>query len=101
MLETDVIGHLIDVEHQAASMLLDAQTEADSRIAEAKSKADDMFKSGYEAIISELETSCSEKIKESEGVYSSLMKNFCEGVEKQPQNEIAFYSMLDSLLFGK
>jgi len=29
MVETDIIGHLIDVEHRASSLVLDAQIEAD------------------------------------------------------------------------
>ena len=55
MTETDVIGHLIDIEHQAAELLLDTQTEADRRITEAKAKADAMYKEQYESMIAEFE----------------------------------------------
>ena len=40
MTDTDVIGHLIEIEAEAANMIMDAQTEADNRILEAKQKAD-------------------------------------------------------------
>ena len=44
MNETDVIGHLIQIESEAANMLLDAQAEVDRRITEAKVKAENSYK---------------------------------------------------------
>ena len=64
MNETDVIGHLIQIESEAADMLLNAQAEADKRITEAKQKADNIYKEKYENLINELENSYNQQKKQ-------------------------------------
>src|SRR5574344_831557 len=54
--EVDVIGHLLDVEHEASGMLLDAQREADKRTADASAKADLEFKTKYKKITDALDS---------------------------------------------
>ena len=64
MNETDVIGHLIQIESEAADMLLNAQAEADKRITEAKQKADNIYKEKYENLINELENTYNQQKKQ-------------------------------------
>ncbi len=97
-LETDVIGHLIDIEQQAATMLFDAQTEADRRITEAKSKADDQYKAGYEKLVSSLEDSFSSKKKALLEDHQKQIDSFKAGVENTPKTEDQFNQLLKELL---
>lgn len=100
MIETDVIGHLIDVEHQASSLVLDAQVEADQRIAEARAKADVKYKEAYEALIQSLEKQSEQKMKTIKQDHSSYLEEFSERILKSSKDIPAFEEMLTSLLFN-
>jgi len=99
MVETDIIGHLIDVEHQASSMVLDAQIEADQRIAEARAKADTRYKELYEDLVNSLEMQTLQKIAVVKQSYEQKSMDFSHHITKTPKDIPAFEEMLKSLLF--
>ncbi len=97
-LETDVIGHLIDIEQQASTLLLDAQSEADRRITEAKTKADDQYKAGYEKIVSSLEESYNTTKQTLLDGHKKQLDEFKTRVESSPKTEDQFNQLLKELL---
>ena len=100
MTEIDVIGHLLDVEQQAAEMLLEAQTEADRRITEARNQADVEYKAQYEKIVAEFEKNFAANVKEVEDSHSTVMANYRETIESSQIDKASFTSLLDKLLFA-
>ena len=75
MTDTDVIGHLIEIEAEAANMIMDAQTEADNRILEAKQKADTIYKEKYEELIKTLENDFFQQKEAQNHISKQYMKN--------------------------
>ena len=100
MTEIDVIGHLLDVEQQAAEMLLEAQTEADRRISEARNQADADYKVQYEKIVAEFEKDFAVNVKEVEDSHSDIMAKYRETIESTQTDKASFTSLLDKLLFA-
>jgi vacuolar-type H+-ATPase subunit H len=99
MVETDIIGHLIDVEHRASSLVLDAQIEADQRIADARSRSDIRYKELYEELVDSLDKQAGEKIHDVKLSYEKESKDFSLKITKTPKDIPAFEDMLESLLF--
>ncbi|MBP7479502.1 MAG: hypothetical protein KA785_03565 [Spirochaetaceae bacterium] len=99
MVETDIIGHLIDVEHQASSLVLDAQIEADQRIADARSRSDTQYKELHENLINSLEKQAGEKILDIKQSYEKESNDFSQKITKTPKDISAFEDMLEVLLF--
>ncbi len=99
MVETDIIGHLIDIEHQASSLVLDAQVEADQRIAEARAKADLQYKELYEDLVHSMELQTSEKISDIKLSYEQKSLDFSQKITKITKDIPAFEEMLEKLLF--
>ncbi len=100
MIETDVIGHLIDVEHKAAALLLDAQTEADKRTGEAHKKADESFKNQYSKLIDDLESKFAKKTEELTASHETLISKYRDDLLLQKKDLVSFNSLLDNFLFG-
>ncbi len=101
MAETDVIGHLLDIEHQAAELLLDTQTEADRRISEARTAADAEYKSQYEQMIIELDAWFAEQSRVVTSEHSVLMDTYRSSVDNTQTDVESFNRLLDSLLFAE
>lgn len=100
MTEIDVIGHLLDVEQQAADFLLDAQTEADRRIAEAKNTADTEYKSQYEKLVKEFENKYSVEAKSVETIHDSTMADYKDTIDHTATDLSAFDALMNELLFN-
>ena len=98
--ETDVIGHLIDIEREASEVLFDAQEKSDATVSAAKSEAESEFKSGYEAIVKEFEDSYDKSRGRITDEYDDLLKKFEEKIKSAPKDNSGFNSLLDDLLFG-
>ena len=99
--ETDVIGHLIDIEREASEILFDAQEKSDATVSTAKSEAEADFKSGYEEIVKECESSYEVSRGKITEEYDDLLKKFEEKIKSAPKDTSGFNSLLDDLLFGK
>jgi vacuolar-type H+-ATPase subunit H len=100
MIETDVIGHLIDVEHKAAALLLDAQTEADKRTGEAHKKADESFKAQYTELVNEFESNFAKKTEELTSSHDNIISKYRNDLLLQEKDFVSFNNLLDNLLFG-
>lgn len=99
MNSVDVIGHLIDMEHEAGGLLLDAQMEADRRIAAAKLEADACFKTEYNKFVKELEASYNEEILAMTRAHEQSMDEYVQSIKSAKQNKESFAAFLDSVLF--
>lgn len=100
MTNTDVIGHLIEIETEAANMIMDAQTEADNRILEAKQKADTIYKEKYEELINTLENNFLQQKSEIDSNYDKIFEDFREKISSVNQEKRALNIKLDTYLFG-
>ena len=100
MNETDVIGHLIQIESEAADMLLNAQAEADKRITEAKQKADTIYKEKYEELIKTLENDFFQQKSEIDSNYDKNFEEFRATISTVNQDKRALNTKLESYLFG-
>lgn len=100
MTETDVIGHLLDVEQQAAEMLLDAQTEADRRIAEARNSADSRYKAEYEKLVAGLEEGFAQEAENVRKLHLSQMEEYRSAINGTKTDRASFDRLMDSLLFA-
>lgn len=99
--EVDVIGHLLDVEHEASGMLLDAQREADKRTADARAKADLEFKTKYKKITDALdseENSAKERINKS---HEDSMAEYRASLDAVQKDTPSFDRMLETVLFNR
>ncbi len=101
MNETDVIGHLIQIESEAANMLLDAQAEVDRRITEAKVKAENSYKEKYENLMQNLETEYEEKKLQIDTDCNSLFEEYKQKITSINQDKRTFNQKLDSYFFGR
>ena len=97
----DILGHLIQVENDAANVLFDAQVEADKRISEARLQADSEFKSQYDALIVRLEKLSEEKMAELVAEHKDIFENFKSDLLKTKKNFGAFNLLMEKLLFGE
>lgn len=100
MNETDVIGHLIQIESEAADMLLNAQAEADKRITEAKQKADNIYKEKYENLINELEDTYNQQKKQIDEEIQIKFDSYKEKVTSSNQDKRAINTKLQTYIFG-
>lgn len=100
MTDTDVIGHLIEIEAEAANMIMDAQTEADNRILEAKQKADTIYKEKYEELIKTLENDFLQQKSEIDSNYDKNFEEFRATISTVNQDKRALNTKLESYLFG-
>ena len=100
MTETDVIGHLLNIEQQAADLLLDAQTEADRRIAEARNTAENQYKTQYEKLIQDFESKYSSEVKAVDTIHDSTMSNYKDTINHNETDTTAFDALMNELLFN-
>ena len=101
MAESDVIEHLISVEHEAASLMQDAQIEADKRISVAKVQADELYKKQYEQLILELDAQYEKRSAEITQKKDADFRAYQENIERLQTDEASFNTLLDSLLFAQ
>lgn len=98
--EADVIGHLLDVEHEASSLLLDAQKEADKRTADARAKAEAQFKSEYAKITDSLDVEEKAARSKIDTVHEDSIAQYRKGLDASAKDSASFNKLLDSVLFA-
>ncbi len=99
--ESDVIEHLLSLEHEASSLLVDAQTTADKRVSEARARADEAYKKQYGELLSKADVelkSESDKITKNHEAAFSAYQNRISASEKDVP---AFNALLDKLFFAE
>lgn len=94
----DVIGHLMDVEREANSMLADAQAEADRRKHAASDEASREYKEGYEKLVASLERELESGKAEIDRARKAELDAYRAHLESIPRDSAAFCRYLDSLL---
>ncbi len=100
-MEQDVLGHLIQVEHDAASILFDAQVEADKRTAEAHVQADNEYKIAYDNLVEKLENDCAQKIKENNKLHTEAFEAYKIELQKTEKDVKNFNAYMETLFFGE
>jgi vacuolar-type H+-ATPase subunit H len=97
----DVIGHLLNIEHQASGLLLDAQVEADQRVSAAKVEADASYKAACDALIAGFEADYDKAMKEIDSRRESILEGYKAELEHMKRDSSQFSRFLDKALFGE
>ncbi len=100
-MKEDILGHLIQIENDAATILFDAQSEADKRTQQARVKADSEFKSQYDELIGRLEKMSEEKMSELASQHTETIERFKIDLQETKKDIGAFNSLMGNLLFGE
>lgn len=98
--EVDIIRHLLDVEHNASSMLVDSQKEADKRTSAARAKADADFKSQYSQICLKIESDEKSEKENLNSKHNEVISKFKEGLDCIPKQVEPFNNLLEKILFA-
>ena len=98
--EADVIGHLLDVEHEASGLLLDAQKEADKRTADARAKAETQFKAEYIKITQTLEAEEKSARVKIDTIHNDAITQFRTDLDAVTKDAASFERLLDKVLFA-
>lgn len=99
--EADVIGHLLDVERNAAAILTQAGEDAEKRIAAARSQADQRFKTEYDELIARLEKHYTEQTTAAANSYTVAVSAYKEKISAAAKDVPAFNALLDAVLFKR
>ncbi len=99
--ESDIIEHLLGLEHEAASLLLDAQTAADKKVSEARTRAEEAYKKQYGELLSsadvELKSEC-DKLKKN---HEEALLSYQNRISATEKDTTAFNALLDKLFFAE
>lgn len=93
----DVIGHLMDVEREAASLLADAQKEADRRKTLQSEASSRSFKESYEEFIAGQELQLAATKAEIDRARDEELAGFQKRIESLPLDTASFEKYLASL----
>ena len=96
MVERDVIGHLIDVERQAADLALEANAEADRRKKAAREKADAELRLASASIAEELDRAFEASRAACDEALRREFESFTERLSAMPHDKAAFAACLDA-----
>lgn len=97
--ELDAIKHLLEIEKDAAVLIDDAKIEADKRLTDAKGQYNAQYKEQYDKIVSELDSKYHSSMDDISDKYNKEINAYKTQLEEQKQNDSAFSSLLDKLLF--
>ena len=100
-MKEDILGHLIQVENEAANVLFDAQVEADKRTSEARLQADADYKTQYDALIARLEKMSATQMAELENEHKDTFDTFKADLLKTKKDLGSFNLLMEKLLFGE
>lgn len=100
-MKEDILGHLIQVENDAANILFDAQVEADKRTQAARLQADVEFKTQYDELIKKLEKMSEDKMNELATQHKKSVENFKSDLQETKKDLGAFNLLMENLLFGE
>ncbi len=100
-MEKDILGHLIQVEHDAASILFDAQVEADKRIADAHLQADNDYKAEYDKLIVRLENAFTLEIDAIDKEQANAFESYKAELQKTEKDLKKFNNLMETLFFGE
>ncbi|OJF76904.1 MAG: hypothetical protein BKP49_04880 [Treponema sp. CETP13] len=99
-MESDIIGHLVDVEHKASTLVDNAKKEAQTRLDKAKVKAEKQYLEEYKKVIEELEREYVLKTNSLTKIHQDTIQAYKEKIGALGQDRKAFNNLLDKLLLG-
>jgi F0F1-type ATP synthase membrane subunit b/b' len=98
---SEVLGHLLKIESEAAAMVSDAQAEADRRVAEAEKQNRAAYEERYQNVLKNLEDG-EKKLKEQIRLqYREEIDAFRKKVSSVNVDVNAFAALLDKLIAGE
>ncbi|MDR1389420.1 MAG: hypothetical protein LBJ31_05530 [Treponema sp.] len=97
----DVLGHLLEVENEAAALVDEAQREADSRIKAAEEKGRAAYDESYRTMIEELETDYKKNRDAVEEEYRTMLDQYRASLESIPLDQERFAALAQSFFFGE
>lgn len=100
-LESDVIGHLLEVEHEATDMLLNAQRQADEKVAEARMRCDREFLAKNSSMLAQYEADEKSSKEKIDSLYGEKISQFKSQLDSFPRDQNAFNSLLEKELLQR
>jgi vacuolar-type H+-ATPase subunit H len=94
----NVLGHLLKIEAEAASLVDDAQAEADRRIAEAEKQNRARYDQAYTKQAAELETAFEGEVARIRGDYQDRLDQYRKSLDAIPVDQGLFSARMDELL---
>ena len=98
--EADIIGHLLEIERSASTVLSHAQEEAEKRISVAKTQADQEFKAQYDKIVADEEQRFAAETASVTKKYDDDVAAYKERISGAAKDTSSFNKLLDKVLFA-
>jgi F0F1-type ATP synthase membrane subunit b/b' len=98
--ETNVLGHLLKIEADAAAMVDDAQAEADRRVAESEKQNRARYDEEYGRHVAELDRAFDEEITRIRADYQAQLEAYRESLDSISVDQGRFSALMDELLTG-
>ncbi|MDR2135916.1 MAG: hypothetical protein LBO76_04800 [Treponema sp.] len=94
----NILGHLLKIEADAASLVDDAQAEADRRIAESEKQNRSRYDEEYAREAAELDRAFEEEIARIRADYQNQLEAYRKGLDAIPVDQGCFSALMDKLL---
>jgi hypothetical protein len=94
----DILGHLLKVEADAASLVDDAQAEADRRIAESERRNRSRYDEEYAEKAGELDRAFEAEIGRIRADYQDQLETYRKSLDAIPVDQGRFSALMDELL---
>ena len=97
----EVLGHLLQIESEAAALVNDAQTEADRRIAEAEKQNRASYEEHYQTELKRLENEFQKYKEQIRRQYHEEIDAYREKISSINVDTKTFSALLDRLIEGE
>lgn len=99
--ESNIIGHLIEVENLAASVTENAEEQALKKINAVKAQAELDYHEKFSAQVKELENSFNERAAKIDENIKNELSTYKEEISKSPLDTASFKAFMDKLISEK
>ncbi|MDR1443462.1 MAG: hypothetical protein LBI94_01145 [Treponema sp.] len=96
----NVLGHLLRIEADAASLVVDAQAEADRRIVESEKQNRACYDEEYARQAAELDRAFEDEITRIRADYRDQLEAYRESLDRIPVDQGRFSALMDEFLAG-
>jgi vacuolar-type H+-ATPase subunit H len=96
----NILGHLLKIEADAASLVDDAQAEADRRIAESEKQNRSRYDEEYTEKAAELDRAFEDEITRIRADYRDQLEAYRKNLDSIPVDQGRFAALMDELLAG-
>jgi vacuolar-type H+-ATPase subunit H len=94
----NILGHLLKIEADAASLVDDAQAEADRRVAESEKRNRSRYDEEYAQKAAELDRAFEEEISRIRADYRNQLDDYRKSLDAIPVDQGCFSALMDELL---